>query len=210
MSTVVVCNPCQHPKESGFFPYIFTNFRQYLLFSTIAALSPHYIRKGGIPHDRLQSTLEHLKIKAHQPVSPGPQLSFQLRPASADPEEWAYLHSYSGNSVQDLKLQCRRHRTHLILSPARKRFKNGWSLSESFSGKDQRPWTCFSLFSSSKETSITSSILQSKILQSVSSVCVETYVFFFRRLIWPELKPNSLISRYWLIFLFSMVSHRRL
>ena len=39
------------------------------------------------------------------------------------------------------------------------------------------------LFVRSKETSITSSILQSKILQSVSSVCVETYVFFFRRLI---------------------------
>ena len=29
----------------------------------MAALSPHYIRKGGIPHDRLQSTLEHLKRK---------------------------------------------------------------------------------------------------------------------------------------------------
>lgn len=74
--------------------------------------------------------------------------------------------------------------------------KNIWSLSELFSGKDQCQFASFSFFSSSKETSITSSIRQSRIRQSVSNVCVETYVFFFRRLIWPELKPNSLINRY--------------
>ena len=67
------------------FPYISTNSPKYLLFFTMAELLPHYIRKGGVSHDRLQPALEHLKVKRHQPVPPDPQLSFQLRPAPSDP-----------------------------------------------------------------------------------------------------------------------------
>lgn len=29
----------------------------------MAELLPHYIRKGGVSHDRLQPALEHLKVK---------------------------------------------------------------------------------------------------------------------------------------------------
>ena len=46
-----------------------------------------------------------------------------------------------------------------------------------------------SCYSSSGIYSTISSILQFKIWQRTSSVWVDTYIFFFRRPIWPALKP---------------------
>ena len=43
----------------------------------MAELLPHYIRKGGVSHDRLQPALEHLKVKRNQPV-PAEDLSLNV------------------------------------------------------------------------------------------------------------------------------------
>ena len=93
----------------------------------------------GGENGKLQSPVgDHGKEK-DQSVPADQGVWLKLRSDEPSEKEYICLYTYAGDALQDLKLQCRRHRTHLILSPARKRFKNGWSLSESFSGKDQRP-----------------------------------------------------------------------